>query len=143
MKITVTFDTLEEFDAFRGAPTIWREVPAPAEEKKAEAPASEEKKAEPVKKEPEVPFDEGPMPAPEPEKKAEKKEESTAPQYKLTDMQKAVREVLKAKGKEAAKAVLANFQDKDKPDKPAGGASALRPEDYEAAFNALQEALNG
>ena len=135
MKITVTFDTLEEFDAFRGAPTIWKEVPAPAEEKKAES----------VKKEPEVPFEEGPMPEPEPapEPEPEKKEESTAPQYKLTDMQKAVREVLKAKGKEAAKAVLANFQDKDKPDKPAGGASALRPEDYEAAFNALQEALNG
>ena len=137
MKITVTFDTLEEFDAFRGAPTIWREVPAPAEEKKAE----------PVKEEPKVPFKEDPMPvpepAPEPEPEPEKKEESTAPQYKLTDMQKAVREVLKAKGKEAAKAVLANFQDKDKPDKPAGGASALRPEDYEAAFNALQEALNG
>ena len=58
MKITVTFDTLEEFDAFRGAPTIWREVPAPAEEKKAE-PVKEEKKAE-------VPFEEGPMPEPEP-----------------------------------------------------------------------------
>lgn len=133
MKITVTFDTLEEFDAFRGAPTIWREVPAPAEEKKAE----------PVKKEPEVPFEEGPMPAPEPAPEPEKKAENPQVQYKLTDMQKAVREVLKAKGKDAAKAVLANFQDKDKPDKPAGGASALRPEDYEAAFNALQEALNG
>lgn len=136
MKITVTFDTLEEFDAFRGAPTIWREVPAPAEEKKAE-PVKEEKK------EPEVPFEEGPMPAPEPAPEPEKKEEDPQVQYKLTDMQKAVREVLKAKGKEAAKAVLANFQDKDKPDKPAGGASALRPEDYEAAFNALKEALNG
>ena len=133
MKITVTFDTLEEFDAFRGAPTIWREVPAPAEEKKAE----------PVKKEPEVPFEEGPMPAPEPAPEPEKKAENPQVQYKRTDMQKAVREVLKAKGKDAAKAVLANFQDKDKPDKPAGGASALRPEDYEAAFNALQEALNG
>lgn len=133
MKITVTFDTLEEFDAFRGAPTIWREVLAPAEEKKAE----------PVKEEPEVPFEEGPMPAPESAPEPEKKEETPQVQYKLTDMQKAVREVLKAKGKEAAKAVLANFQDKDKPDKPAGGASALRPEDYEAAFNALQEALNG
>ena len=133
MKITVTFDTLEEFDAFRGAPTIWREVPAPAEEKKAE----------PVKKEPEVPFEESPMPAPEPAPEPEKKAENPQVQYKLTDMQKAVREVLKAKGKDAAKAVLANFQDKDKPDKPAGGASALRPEDYEAAFNALQEALNG
>ena len=133
MKIVVTFESIEEFDAFRGAPTIWREVPAPAEEKKAE----------PVKEEPEVPFDEGPMPAPEPAPEPEKKEENPQVQYKLTDMQKAVREVLKAKGKEAAKAVLANFQDKDKPDKPAGGASALRPEDYEAAFNALQEALNG
>lgn len=142
MKIVVTFESIEEFDAFRGAPTIWREVPAPAEEKEAE-PVKEEKKAEPVKEEPEVPFKEDPMPAPMPAPEPEKKEESTAPQYKLTDMQKAVREVLKAKGKEAAKAVLANFQDKDKPDKPAGGASALRPEDYEAAFNALQEALNG
>ena len=83
------------------------------------------------------------MPAPEPAPEPEKKAENPQVQYKLTDMQKAVREVLKAKGKDAAKAVLANFQDKDKPDKPAGGASALRPEDYEAAFNALQEALNG
>ena len=133
MKIVVTFESIEEFDAFRGAPIIWKEVPAPAEEMNAE----------PVKEEPEVPFDEGPMPAPEPAPEPEKKEENPQVQYKLTDMQKAVREVLKAKGKEAAKAVLANFQDKDKPDKPAGGASALRPEDYEAAFNALQEALNG
>ena len=134
MKITVTFDTLEEFDAFR----YGRPFP---EHIKVEIP--EEKKAEPVKEEPEVPFEESPMPAPEPAPVPEKKAENPQVQYKLTDMQKAVREVLKAKGKDAAKAVLANFQDKDKPDKPAGGASALRPEDYEAAFNALQEALNG
>ena len=133
MKITVTFDTLEEFDAFRGAPTIWKEVPAPAEEMNAE----------PVKEEPDVPFEEGPMPAPDPAPEPEKKAGNPLIQYKLTDMQKAVREVLKAKGKDAAKAVLANFKDKDNPEKPAGGASSLRQEDYEAAFNALQEALNG
>lgn len=93
MKITVTFDTLEEFDAFRGAPTIWREVPAPAEEMNAE----------PVKEEPEVPFDEGPMPAPEPEKKAETPAVSESMR---TTIRKALADLNKKAGENIAKALI-------------------------------------
>ena len=98
MKITVTFDTLEEFDAFRGAPTIWREVPAPAEEKKAE----------PVKKEPEVPFEEGPMPAPEPapEPEPEKKAEKVDPEKLRIECRKALAKLNRAvEGKPASKLI--------------------------------------
>lgn len=134
MKIVVTFENLEEFDAFRCG------RPFPNLSKAVDPTCGIAKEWKPTLEEG---WQEVPAPAPEPAPEPEKKEETPQVQYKLTDMQKAVREVLKAKGKEAAKAVLANFQDKDKPDKPAGGASALRPEDYEAAFNALKEALNG
>lgn len=107
MKITVTFDTLEEFDAFRGAPTIWREVPAPAEEKEAEAPAPEEKKAEPVKKEPEVPFEEGPMPAPNPAPEPEKKAEAPAVSESMrTTIRKALADLNKKAGENVAKALI-------------------------------------
>ena len=57
------------------------------------------------------------------------------PEIQLPDMQKAVRELVKAKGKDAAKDVLARFGAK--------GASSLKPEDYPAALAALKEALNG
>lgn len=98
MKITVTFDTLEEFDAFRGAPTIWKEVPAPAEEKKAE----------PVKEEPEVPFEEGPMPAPEPapEPEPEKKAEKVDPEKLRIECRKALAKLNRAvEGKPASKLI--------------------------------------
>lgn len=96
MKITVTFDTLEEFDAFRGAPTIWREVPAPAEEKKAE----------PVKKEPEVPFEESPMPAPEPAPEPEKKAEKVDPEKLRIECRKALAKLNRAvEGKPASKLI--------------------------------------
>ena len=98
MKITVTFDTLEEFDAFRGAPTIWKEVPAPAEEKKAE----------PVKKEPEVPFEEGPMPEPEPapEPEPEKKAEKVDPEKLRIECRKALAKLNRAvEGKPASKLI--------------------------------------
>jgi hypothetical protein len=98
MKITVTFNTLEEFDAFRGAPTIWREVPAPAEEKKVE----------PVKKEPEVPFEEGPMPAPEPapEPEPEKKAENVDPGKLRIECRKALAKLNRAvEGKPASKLI--------------------------------------
>lgn len=96
MKIVVTFESIEEFDAFRGAPTIWREVPAPAEEKEAE-PVKEEKK------EPEVPFDEGPMPAPEPEKKAETPAVSESMR---TTIRKALADLNKKAGENVAKTLI-------------------------------------
>lgn len=98
MKITVTFDTLEEFDAFRGAPTIWREVPAPAEEKKAE----------PVKEEPEVPFKEDSMPEPEPapEPEPEKKAEKVDPEKLRIECRKALVKLNRAvEGKPASKLI--------------------------------------
>ena len=95
MKITVTFDTLEEFDAFRGAPTIWKEVPAPAEEKKAE----------PVKKEPEVPFEEGPMPEPEPAPEPEP-EKKVDPEKLRIECRKALAKLNRAvEGKPASKLI--------------------------------------
>lgn len=95
MKITVTFDTLEEFDAFRGAPTIWREVPAPAEEKKSE----------PVKKEPEVPFEEGPMPEPEPAPEPEP-EKKVDPEKLRIECRKALAKLNRAvEGKPASKLI--------------------------------------
>ena len=97
MKITVTFDTLEEFDAFRGAPTIWREVPAPAEEKKAE-PVKEEKKAE-------VPFEEGPMPEPEPAPEPEP-EKKVDPEKLRIECRKALAKLNRAvEGKPASKLI--------------------------------------
>lgn len=96
MKIVMTFDTLEEFDAFRGAPTIRREVPAPAEEKKAE----------PVKKEPEVPFEEGPMPEPEPAPEPEKKVEKVDPEKLRIECRKALAKLNRAvEGKPASKLI--------------------------------------
>lgn len=96
MKITVTFDTLEEFDAFRGAPTIRREVPAPAEEKKAE----------PVKEEPEVPFKEDSMPAPEPAPDPEKKAEKVDPEKLRIECRKALAKLNRAvEGKPASKLI--------------------------------------
>ena len=96
MKITVTFDTLEEFDAFRGAPTIWKEVPAPAEEKKAE----------PVKKEPDVPFEEGPMPAPDHAPAPEKKAEKVDPEKLRIECRKALAKLNRAvEGKPASKLI--------------------------------------
>ena len=93
MKITVTFESLEEFDAFRGAPTIWKEVPAP----------TEEKKAEPVKEEPEVPFEEGPMPAPEPAPEPEKKVD---PEKLRIECRKALAKLNRAvEGKPASKLI--------------------------------------
>ena len=135
MKITVTFDSVEEF--MQHMTTGVSADPAPVKinnpaERAAQAPEAsepEESVAEAV---------EDPMPAPEEEKPAEE-----APAYVLADAQKAVREVVKKKGKDAAKEILSHYRHKDKEDSPATGASALRPEDYAAAIKELEEALNG
>ena len=102
-----------ELDALKAAPV------------KAEEPATVEE----VMPEPQgesVPMDVAPDPEPAavPE-----------PEIQLPDMRKAVRELVKAKGRDAAKDVLARFGAK--------GASSLKPEDYPAALAALKEALNG
>lgn len=100
-----------ELDALKAAPV------------KAEEPATVEE----VMPEPQgesIPMAAVPDPEPAPE-----------PEIQLPDMQKAVRELVKAKGKDTAKDVLARFGAK--------GASSLKPEDYPAALAALKEALNG
>lgn len=144
MNIQLTFDTWDELCVFLSAakaqtlPENGKELVKLANESKKAAEKTDVFKAakiaakalaEEPKEEPDsVPFDTA--------------ETATEPEYALTDAQKAVRECVKAKGKDAAKAVLANFKDKSDASKPAGGASALRPEDYAAAIKALREAAN-
>ena len=135
MKITVTFDSLEEF--MQHMTTGISADPAPVKTRKpaeraAQAPEASEPEESVAK------AVENPMPAPEEEKPAEE-----APAYVLADAQKAVREVVKKKGKDAAKEILSHYKHKDKEDSPATGASALRPEDYAAAIKELEEVLNG
>jgi len=151
MKIQITFDSWEELLAFKGEAKkkssfekAQDRLKAIANEAEAETKAEEPKAADPVKEDPKpeeaVPDHEGysvPMKA-EPEKAAAPDpvpEPAPAPEIQLTDMQKAVRELVKAKGKDTAKDVLAKFGAK--------GASSLKPEDYPAALAALKEALNG
>lgn len=107
MKITVTFDTLEEFDAFRGGrpfPDLMKAVDPTCRIAKEWKPApEEEKKAEPVKEEPEVPFEEGPMPAPEPAPKPEKKVD---PEKLRIECRKALAKLNRAvEGKPASKLI--------------------------------------
>ena len=136
MKITVVFDSLEEFMQHMTTGVIASEpvrtcYPAEA------VTASEWTSAEtnkPADAEPEEPAE---VPA------VTTEEPKEAPTYVLADAQKAVREVVKKKGKDAAKDILSHYRHKDKEDSPATGASALRPEDYAAAIKELEEALNG
>lgn len=145
MKIQITFDSWEELLAFKGETKkkssfekAQDRLKAIANEAETEAKAEEPKAADPVKEDPKP---EEVMPEPveaEPEKAAASDpvpEPAPAPEIQLTDMQKAVRELVKAKGKDTAKDVLAKFGAK--------GASSLKPEDYPAALAALKEALNG
>lgn len=139
MKITVTFDSLEEFMQHMTTGVIASEpvrtcYPAEAVTASEWASAETNKLAN---AEPEEPA-EVPAVTPEDPKPAEE-----APTYVLADAQKAVREVVKKKGKDAAKEILSHYKHKDKEDSPATGASALRPEDYAAAIKELEEALNG
>ena len=139
MKIQITFDSWEELLAFKGEAKkkssfekAQDRLKAIANEAETEAKTEEPKAADPVKEDPKPeevmpePVEAEPDPVPEP---------APAPEIQLTDMQKAVRELVKAKGKDTAKDVLAKFGAK--------GASSLKPEDYPAALAALKEALNG
>ena len=139
MKIQITFDSWEELLAFKGETKkkssfekAQDRLKAIANEAETEAKTEEPKAADPVKEDPKPeevmpePVEAEPDPVPEP---------APAPGIQLTDMQKAVRELVKAKGKDTAKDVLAKFGAK--------GASSLKPEDYPAALAALKEALNG
>ena len=130
MKILVEFESLREFFQYMkpledDAPTVRDEEPAITVVVPEEAPEPEE-----------------PAPMPEPVKEEEPAPE-TVKAYALADAQKAVREVVKTKGKEVAKEILSRFPNKDKENGSATGASALRPQDYAAAIKALEEALNG
>ena len=136
MKITVVFDSLEEFMQHMTTGVIASEpvrtfYPAEAVTASEWASAETNKLAD---AEPEEPAE---VPA------ATTEEPKEAPTYVLADAQKAVREVVKKKGKDAAKDILSHYRHKDKEDSPATGASALRPADYAAAIRELEEALNG
>lgn len=132
----------EEKNSFAAAQEEVARIRAEAE---AEAEAKPEPDPEPAMNPPEPPADTGTGAVtgatPEEQKQIEA-EEKSAPSYVLADAQKAVREVVKKKGKEIAKEILGRFGHKDK-EGPATGASALKPEDYAAAIAALEEALNG
>lgn len=96
--------------------------------KAADVPVEIVKAEEPKQEEESVPFEESPV-------------EEAAPEVKLVDIQAAVRELMKAKGKETAKYVLGAFQSK-KGTGGASGASDVRPEDYAAALKMLKEAVD-
>lgn len=129
MKILVEFESLEEFFQYM-KPQAGDPVPEPSEDAEpAITVVVPEEKPEPAKEEPEV---EAPP----------EKEEASAKSYTLSDAQKAVREVVKLKGKDAAKKVLSGFKHKDHDNEPATGASALQPEDYAEAIKRLEEVLN-
>lgn len=162
MKINIEFDSWEELtswtESFRSGE---KEKPVKAKAQKKEeknsfaaaqeevarirAEAEAEAEAEPAMNPPEPPVDTGTgaiVGATPEEQRQIEAEEKPAPTYVLADAQKAVREVVKKKGKEVAKEILGRFGHKDK-EGPATGASALKPEDYAAAIAALEEALNG
>lgn len=158
MKITVEFNSLEEF--MQHMKTEEKVDPVVRKEKKDPVDAARQRIQE-LRKEAEAEESENlPMNPPEPaekpvdtgtgaivgatpeEQKQIEAEEKPAPTYVLADAQKAVREVVKKKGKDVAKEILGRFKHKDKEDEPATGASALRPEDYADAIKALEDALN-
>lgn len=152
MKITIEFDGIEEFlryvnlrgDVKTTFTNFDADVLKKAKEMQDEKKSAFEKAQEKTRKLAEATEEATAMSPPwqEPEPAAAE-EEKPAPVYVLTDAQKAVREVVKKKGKDTAKEILARFPHKDKENEPATGASALRPEDYPAAIKALEEALNG
>ena len=150
MKITVEFNSLEEFMEHMKTEKV--EPVAEKPRQKAQAPQAEpeEEKPENLPMNPpepaEKPVDTGTgaiVGATPEEMKQIEAEEKPVPTYVLADAQKAVREVVKTKGKDVAKEILGHYKHKDKEDGSATGASALKPEDYAAAIRELEEALNG
>lgn len=161
MKIIVEFDSLAEFMQHMRTGEGFEPEPEAAPAKKSRTPKKQnafqeaQEKVEELRKE--VEAEEPAMNQPEPvdtgtgaivgatpeEMKQIEAEEKPAPTYVLADAQKAVREVVKKKGKDVAKEILGHYKHKDKEDGPATGASALKPEDYAAAIRELEEALNG
>lgn len=155
MKITVEFNSLEEF--MQHMKTEEKVDPVIKKEKKGPVDAARQRIQE-LRKEAEA--EDLPMNPPEPaekpvdtgtgaivgatpeEMKQDEAEKKPTPTYVLADAQKAVREVVKKKGKDIAKEILGRFKHKDKEGEPATGASALRPEDYADAIKALGDALN-
>lgn len=122
MKIRVEFDSLEEFlRHMKAGAEVVKEEPEPAEK----------------------PVDTGTGAIVGATLEEQKQIEAEEKVYALADAQKAVREVVKKKGKDAAKEVLSHFMHKDRENEPATGASALRPEDYAEAIRQLEEVLNG
>ena len=141
MKITVEFSSLAEFFAHVKHGEGFLEQEATAEPSKFEQAQA---KARAVAEEKPVDTGTGTIVGATPqEQKQIEAEENAAPAYVLQDAQKAVREVVKKKGKDAAKEILSRFPHKDKEGAQATGASSLRPEDYPAAIAAFEEALNG
>lgn len=135
MKLTLTFESIEEFDMFRAAAAIQHAYDDLAR-----------RKAAGEKMWPEDPAPEDPAPAPaapEPDPDPVQEAPAPAPAYALADVQKAVRDVVRQQGKAAAKEILCKYPHKDRPGEQASSASSLRPEDYAAAVAALKETLNG
>ena len=162
MKITVEFNSLEEFMQHMKTEEKVVDPVVKKEKEKAGPVAAARQRIQELRKEAEaeeaedLPWMNPPEPAEKPvdtgtgaivgatpeEMKQIEAEEKPAPTYVLADAQKAVREVVKKKGKDIAKEILSRFKHKDKEGEPATGASALRPEDYADAIKALEDALN-
>jgi len=150
MKITVEFNSLEEFMEHMKTEKVESVAEKPRQTAQAPQAEPEAEKAEnlpmnlPEPAEKPVDIGTGAIVGATPEEQKQiEAEEKPAPTFVLADAQKAVREVVKKKGKDIAKEILAHYKHKDKEDSPATGASALKPEDYAAAIKELEEALNG
>lgn len=129
MKITVTFDSLEEFQRaciigqkekpLFDEPHTAEEISKALDEIKEDEKKTEKKEAE------KLPFGE-----PDEEPEAEKPKA-----IKAEDVRAVLNDVVKAKGREAVKELFKNFG--------AANFTKVKPEDYEALLKAAEEVLNG
>ena len=132
MKICVEFDSWEEMNGFcakqaeKAAAEITTGLCTVEMPEQTETPAEELPVGDPI------PKGAAEMPEPEEAPFEEKKEEK--PAIVLADIQKAVRQLVKAKGKETAKEVLGRFG--------AASASTLDEKFYAEATEAIREVLN-
>ena len=124
MKITVTFDSLEEFQ--RACIIGQKEKPLFDEPHTAEeiSKALDEIKEEEKKEVEKLPFGE-----PDEEPEAEKPKA-----IKAEDVRAVLNDVVKAKGREAVKELFKSFG--------AANFTKVKPEDYEALLEASKEVLN-